>query len=156
MIRRPPRSTLFPYTTLFRSGLADLGVDRRAGEFAVRQDDPVTSGRQHHALEEVGPDLVAEAPRAAVNADHHIADLETEDLGDVGGVDGHHLLDLQVVIARAEGPHLVFLPSLGVVGDLLRLGAGHAPALFDTLEVFPGAVATFDGPAPAAGEHRVH
>src|SRR3712207_7475394 len=26
MIRRPPRSTLFPYTTLFRSGLR-LGVD---------------------------------------------------------------------------------------------------------------------------------
>src|SRR3712207_7430804 len=24
MIRRPPRSTLFPYTTLFRSGLVDL------------------------------------------------------------------------------------------------------------------------------------
>src|SRR5256885_11784510 len=24
MIRRPPRSTLFPYTTLFRSGLADV------------------------------------------------------------------------------------------------------------------------------------
>src|SRR2546426_6054096 len=34
MIRRPPRSTLFPYTTLFRSvgrfvqNLAQLGVDR--------------------------------------------------------------------------------------------------------------------------------
>src|SRR5687768_7598417 len=25
MIRRPPRSTLFPYTTLFRSGLVDTG-----------------------------------------------------------------------------------------------------------------------------------
>src|SRR2546421_3636461 len=25
MIRRPPRSTLFPYTTLFRSALADPG-----------------------------------------------------------------------------------------------------------------------------------
>src|SRR5258708_30961034 len=25
MIRRPPRSTLFPYTTLFRSGSSDLG-----------------------------------------------------------------------------------------------------------------------------------
>src|SRR2546430_12793593 len=25
MIRRPPRSTLFPYTTLFRSALNDLG-----------------------------------------------------------------------------------------------------------------------------------
>src|SRR2546430_8262620 len=35
MIRRPPRSTLFPYTTLFRSGdggLSDWGPDRRAGE----------------------------------------------------------------------------------------------------------------------------
>src|SRR3712207_7677376 len=26
MIRRPPRSTLFPYTTLFRSTMAPLGV----------------------------------------------------------------------------------------------------------------------------------
>src|SRR2546427_1983555 len=26
MIRRPPRSTLFPYTTLFRSGVADANV----------------------------------------------------------------------------------------------------------------------------------
>src|SRR2546423_2442446 len=31
MIRRPPRSTLFPYTTLFRSGheVADLGEELR-------------------------------------------------------------------------------------------------------------------------------
>src|SRR2546428_3806197 len=28
MIRRPPRSTLFPYTTLFRSGAAVSGQDR--------------------------------------------------------------------------------------------------------------------------------
>src|SRR3712207_7439508 len=27
MIRRPPRSTLFPYTTLFRSRLGETGVD---------------------------------------------------------------------------------------------------------------------------------
>src|SRR5690554_8038693 len=26
MIRRPPRSTLFPYTTLFRSGLGEKGL----------------------------------------------------------------------------------------------------------------------------------
>src|SRR5258708_40185770 len=31
MIRRPPRSTLFPYTTLFRSDLADLGMDASPG-----------------------------------------------------------------------------------------------------------------------------
>src|SRR2546429_7288683 len=29
MIRRPPRSTLFPYTTLFRSALS-LAIDRQA------------------------------------------------------------------------------------------------------------------------------
>src|SRR5437762_8958433 len=31
MIRRPPRSTLFPYTTLFRSGVGPLstGIDQR-------------------------------------------------------------------------------------------------------------------------------
>src|SRR3712207_7977062 len=28
MIRRPPRSTLFPYTTLFRSRLLGVAVDR--------------------------------------------------------------------------------------------------------------------------------
>src|SRR2546426_9098396 len=30
MIRRPPRSTLFPYTTLFRSALGKATQDRRA------------------------------------------------------------------------------------------------------------------------------
>src|SRR2546430_8180714 len=30
MIRRPPRSTLFPYTTLFRSGLAEAEVEAAA------------------------------------------------------------------------------------------------------------------------------
>src|SRR3712207_8026864 len=30
MIRRPPRSTLFPYTTLFRSVLAPLGQRRNS------------------------------------------------------------------------------------------------------------------------------
>src|SRR3712207_8298655 len=36
MIRRPPRSTLFPYTTLFRSRLS---VDAPAA-FAIRLDEP--------------------------------------------------------------------------------------------------------------------
>src|SRR2546427_6181580 len=42
MIRRPPRSTLFPYTTLFRSG------QRRAGMETEQAD-----GRGHGQLEEV-------------------------------------------------------------------------------------------------------
>src|SRR2546430_12260346 len=40
MIRRPPRSTLFPYTTLFRSGIAGsfgrfLFVDKPFGVFGL-------------------------------------------------------------------------------------------------------------------------
>src|SRR2546430_9201071 len=38
MIRRPPRSTLFPYTTLFRSGLGCLDdPDDDAGVTGVRE-----------------------------------------------------------------------------------------------------------------------
>src|SRR2546427_6015576 len=49
MIRRPPRSTLFPYTTLFRSG-----VVRRArgfGHGAPRGDGEAVRGADHVALE---------------------------------------------------------------------------------------------------------
>src|SRR2546429_1807019 len=40
MIRRPPRSTLFPYTTLFRSINLHLvaSVDRRLGTLGKRRD----------------------------------------------------------------------------------------------------------------------
>src|SRR2546427_1389151 len=51
MIRRPPRSTLFPYTTLFRSGVvasprrathtSDASSGRRAGRTGI---DPTSAG----------------------------------------------------------------------------------------------------------------
>src|SRR3712207_7335698 len=47
MIRRPPRSTLFPYTTLFRSDLAVRGVGDRDGVAAQLRDAEV------HELHEV-------------------------------------------------------------------------------------------------------
>src|SRR2546422_2369389 len=37
MIRRPPRSTLFPYTTLFRSRRFDAGGPARAGDRSLPQ-----------------------------------------------------------------------------------------------------------------------
>src|SRR3712207_8735382 len=40
MIRRPPRSTLFPYTTLFRSGDATDVTARRAAGAHQRVVDP--------------------------------------------------------------------------------------------------------------------
>src|SRR2546422_5568325 len=36
MIRRPPRSTLFPYTTLFRSGGHDHGIFARLHRAKIR------------------------------------------------------------------------------------------------------------------------
>src|SRR3712207_7468964 len=58
MIRRPPRSTLFPYTTLFRSGLdvqrihvAELGPeeDAAAADYRRRVDQPAV-GRLREPL----------------------------------------------------------------------------------------------------------
>src|SRR5690349_24082388 len=46
MIRRPPRSTLFPYTTLFRSveenGLIDVGAELAPSHFVAGQKVDVT------------------------------------------------------------------------------------------------------------------
>src|SRR3712207_7874821 len=45
MIRRPPRSTLFPYTTLFRSELRGAGGDRGPPPAAVLAGAAVHRGR---------------------------------------------------------------------------------------------------------------
>src|SRR3712207_9409377 len=52
MIRRPPRSTLFPYTTLFRSEQAAVGVAARL-EAAAQQPGAGAGGH-----EQVGAGLV--------------------------------------------------------------------------------------------------
>src|SRR3712207_7598133 len=45
MIRRPPRSTLFPYTTLFRSGGYNLSVDHNVFDnFKVRFSNILSAG----------------------------------------------------------------------------------------------------------------
>src|SRR5260370_24187915 len=49
MIRRPPRSTLFPYTTLFRSRQLDAGLERH---------DLVGAGSDGRFLEPVVADLL--------------------------------------------------------------------------------------------------
>src|SRR3712207_8542379 len=59
MIRRPPRSTLFPYTTLFRSEVG-RGARRAPGRDARRQDPragPAPSsknGKDPTAIEQTG------------------------------------------------------------------------------------------------------
>src|SRR5256886_15849131 len=50
MIRRPPRSTLFPYTTLFRSGIPVVRAPHlHAGPRVPREDrDPLPPGRDEN------------------------------------------------------------------------------------------------------------
>src|SRR3712207_7634035 len=74
MIRRPPRSTLFPYTTLFRS--------ERALQVAVRGADVepvgVAVGEAVQALaDEPGPDLALDRHRP-IGLDH-VDDRALED-----------------------------------------------------------------------------
>src|SRR2546422_7464229 len=49
MIRRPPRSTLFPYTTLFRSGPLPAAVARDVHQAVVRArpDDASLRSEEH-------------------------------------------------------------------------------------------------------------
>src|SRR3712207_8954847 len=61
MIRRPPRSTLFPYTTLFRS-VGDVEVDDhvhvRAARLGVEGEGVLAGATDQHVAAGLAPDLV--------------------------------------------------------------------------------------------------
>src|ERR1022692_1813584 len=54
MIRRPPRSTLFPYTTLFRSGWLEK-LDVNATWTQVKEGDPLFERSEEHTSELQSP-----------------------------------------------------------------------------------------------------
>src|SRR5256885_16951219 len=62
MIRRPPRSTLFPYTTLFRSDSSDeellgkIGL-RTASAIVISFSDPATSIGILHSVRRLRPEV---------------------------------------------------------------------------------------------------
>src|SRR2546422_11448403 len=75
MIRRPPRSTLFPYTTLFRSLVtgASAGIGKAfAEELAARGANLVLTARRGDRLEELARSLSA---RNRVQTEITTADL---------------------------------------------------------------------------------
>src|SRR4029079_8062158 len=87
MIRRPPRSTLFPYTTLFRSPA--VGDFRHRGRRARLQLDGT---RQVVVLQQGIGDGVAERARALIGFAHAIEALlgtqvgEAQDLAWIRGM----------------------------------------------------------------------
>src|SRR5438105_12344162 len=67
MIRRPPRSTLFPYTTLFRSLLSDAGT---SGSIAsARASAGVTTRRSLRSS--------PTSPPSAIRSEEHTSELQS-------------------------------------------------------------------------------
>src|SRR2546430_12400642 len=70
MIRRPPRSTLFPYTTLFRSL-----------KLAVASFDAKTNGEatRIHLLDTPGyPDFLGQSLPALARSEEHTSELQSQ------------------------------------------------------------------------------
>src|SRR2546430_13198869 len=91
MIRRPPRSTLFPYTTLFRSpyGEAKLFVERVLNWYghcyglrwaalryfnAAGSDPEGQLGEQH----DPEPHLIPQVIRAATRSEEHTSEIQSQ------------------------------------------------------------------------------
>src|SRR2546429_1373930 len=74
MIRRPPRSTLFPYTTLFRSGIHDLeaGVGTPLDHAAAELDLLVRIVEVHDGQRDPGI-----AARVAPRSEEHTSELQS-------------------------------------------------------------------------------
>src|SRR2546430_13231345 len=68
MIRRPPRSTLFPYTTLFRSGLEDLRSERRA----------IRSGARFELLDQFVPGGLVPRGVDHARSEEHTSELQSQ------------------------------------------------------------------------------
>src|SRR5256885_3263101 len=89
MIRRPPRSTLFPYTTLFRSGVAPGRGPRRhprkilpgrSVSAGAIDADLVVDGRRHEpgAVSEVdGRMVVLESSAGGPRSEEHTSELQS-------------------------------------------------------------------------------
>src|SRR2546426_607761 len=135
MIRRPPRSTLFPYTTLFRSV-----ADRGGIQFRVlnRRKGPAVRGPRAQADRK----LYAQAMQRAIRATANLTGIEAEadDLviadGSVGAgklADGRNLSAGAVVLTTGT-----FLRGLIHVGEQQtpagRVGEAPAIGLSLTLE----------------------
>src|SRR2546422_6288343 len=84
MIRRPPRSTLFPYTTLFRSRLTEVSlyaaIDLPPGQAA----EALSRLRDERYLREVSGDLEfrnelirAQAYYAVARSEEHTSELQS-------------------------------------------------------------------------------
>src|SRR3712207_8890042 len=73
MIRRPPRSTLFPYTTLFRSMIVvthEMGFARKAANRVLFMADG-------QIVEDAAPEQFFTAPKSERRSEEHTSELQS-------------------------------------------------------------------------------
>src|SRR5688572_31511357 len=70
MMRRPPRSTLFPYTTLFRSDVRERTAPPLAERRAPRHDH-AAGARQRRAYRQ-------QRPRVSPRSEEHTSELQSQ------------------------------------------------------------------------------
>src|SRR5258705_5232479 len=77
MIRRPPRSTLFPYTTLFRSLLREHRRRHQHGDLSARHHD--REGGAHRDLGLAEADVAADETvhRLVARSEEHTSELQS-------------------------------------------------------------------------------
>src|SRR3712207_8792737 len=73
MIRRPPRSTLFPYTTLFRSPAGAPGPGQRVGPAGAGPDAGAAEPARRGGA--APPD--GRRPRRALRSEEHTSELQS-------------------------------------------------------------------------------
>src|SRR5438309_7996975 len=77
MLRRPPRSTLFPYTTLFRSLVSHRGEQRRDARSDVADDRRDDLDVRVHFLR-LDVDLDELLRRVAPRSEEHTSELQSQ------------------------------------------------------------------------------
>src|SRR2546425_1501709 len=78
MIRRPPRSTLFPYTTLFRSGYGESpGRSHSAGELVVVGAGGADPARLRDVEDDPIRAAVLHLDVAFVRSEEHTSELQS-------------------------------------------------------------------------------
>src|SRR5687767_15659378 len=76
MIRRPPRSTLFPYTTLFRSEFASTVVTQMGvGQFSPVDLRKVLAGKNATVAPRIG--TVSETLNGQSRSEEHTSELQS-------------------------------------------------------------------------------
>src|SRR2546430_12610151 len=78
MIRRPPRSTLFPYTTLFRSSKPKPYRMKTLHKTRARGSHPSNPGKKKTGDRTTARDTISPDDRAHLRSEEHTSELQSQ------------------------------------------------------------------------------